>query len=73
MTTPERAEARADLVAFIKALPCARPEEAIRIAAKWGMAGCTPSEVRDALNAAVSRGIHPRDFVDEPMESSDGN
>jgi len=72
VTTPERNEARADLIAYIKAIPCARPEEAIRIASKWGLAGMTPAEVRDALDAAATRGVRPADFVELAMESSDG-
>lgn len=71
MTTPEREEARADLVAFIKAIPCARPEEAIRIAAKWGMSGRSQREVTDALELAATRGLNPRDFIEQPMEGEE--
>lgn len=68
MSTGEREEARADLVAFIKAIPCARPEEAIRIAAKWGLAGRSAREVTDALELAATRGLNPRDFNPQSME-----
>lgn len=71
MSTGEREEARADLVAYIKAIPCARPEEAIRIAAKWGLAGRSPKDVTDALELAATRGQHPRDFSEQPMEGEE--
>lgn len=71
MTTPEREEARADLVAFIKAIPCARPEEAIRIAAKWGLSGRSQREVTDALELAATRGLDPHEFTDQPMETGE--
>lgn len=70
MTTPERAEARADLILWIKAIPCARPEDALRIEKKWGLVGLSPGEVRDALDAAVKSGLNPHDFQQEPMEGS---
>lgn len=72
MTTPERAEARADLILWMKAIPCARPQDAIAVEKKWGLVGRSPAEVRDALNAAANRGLHPRDFEQLPMEPSDG-
>jgi hypothetical protein len=71
VTTREREEARADLVAYIKAIPCARPEEAIRIAAKWGLAGRSQREVADALELAATRGLNPRDFNETPMEGEE--
>lgn len=71
MTTPERAEARADLILWMKAIPCARPEDAVRVEKKWGLTGCTPQEVRDALDAAATRGVRPADFVETPMEQGD--
>jgi hypothetical protein len=71
VTTPEREEARADLVAYIKSIPCARPEEAIRIAAKWGLAGRSAREVTEALEMAATRGVNPRDFIEQPMEGEE--
>lgn len=71
MTTPERAEARADLIQWLKAIPCARPEDAIAVEQKWGLVGMTPAEVRDALDAAATRGVRPVDFVEQPMEQGD--
>jgi hypothetical protein len=66
VTTPEREEARADLIAWIKAIPCARPEDAVRVEKKWGLTGMTAGQVRDALEAAASRGLNPRDFTEQP-------
>lgn len=71
MTTFERAMARADLVAYIKAVPCARPEDAIRIEAKYGLTGLPPADVIAGLQAAVDLGIDPLTALEQPMEGSD--
>lgn len=71
MTTFERAQARADLVTWLKAVPCARPEDAIRIEAKYGLSGLPAADVIAGLEAAVSLGVEPLDFLDNPMEQSE--
>lgn len=71
MTTLERAQARADLVAYIKAVPCARPEDAIRIEAKYGLQGLPEADVITGLEAAVQLGIAPLDAINTSMEGSE--
>lgn len=71
MTTLERAQARADLVAYIKALPCARPEDAIRIEQKYGLQGLPAKDVVAGLEAAVERGMNPIDAINQPLEQSE--
>jgi hypothetical protein len=71
MTTLERAQARADLVAYIKAIPCARPEDALRIATKYRLQGLPEAEVIAGLKAAVQLGIAPLDAINPSIEGSE--
>lgn len=68
MTTPERDQARFDLITFHRALITNRTKEAHDIAQRWGLQDLPPLEVSTALMEAATLGVAPADSVNRGME-----
>lgn len=70
MTTPERDEARAALVAYHRALITHQPLQAYEIECRYGFDGLPPKHVSVGLQA-ISEGRDPWDAIEQPMEKSE--
>lgn len=70
MTTPERDQARFDLVAYHRCLITNRTAQALAIERRYGLEGLPPQLVSIGLEA-VSNGLCPWDAIEQPMEKSE--